>query len=127
MPWNWQDADWPHFRWDRSRLARAEAMFLEGTGMFTGVSRHLDEAERNGLRVEIISHEAVDTSAIEGERLDRDSVQSSIRCHLGLAVDHRRSPPPEAGIAEMMVKLYQNSALPIDEAMLPTWHSLLMS
>jgi Fic family protein len=72
-----------------------------------------------------MSHEAVDTSAIEGEPLDRDSVQSSIRRHLGLGGDHRRTTPAEAGIAEMMVDLYEQVSAPLTEATLHKWHRLV--
>jgi Fic family protein len=122
MTWNWQQPDWPNFSWHAPRLQKAEALFLEGVGIAIGVSRHLDEADRRSLEVELMSHEAIDTSAIEGEMLDRDSVQSSIRRHLGLAGDHRRVRPAEAGIAEMMVDLYERVAEPLDRATLDRWH-----
>jgi len=122
MTWNWQQPDWPNFSWDAPRLQKAEALFLEGVGIAIGVSRHLDEADRSSLEIELMSHEAIDTSAIEGETLDRDSVQSSIRRHLGLAGDQRRVKPAEAGIAEMMVDLYERVAEPLDRATLDRWH-----
>jgi len=84
------------------------------------------EPERQSLSIEILSDEAVDTSAIEGEQLDRDSVQSSIQRQLGLAADRRRATPAEAGIAEMMVDLYRNLSQPLTEAVLLNWHHLLM-
>jgi len=125
MTWNWQQEDWPEFTWDQRRLARAEALFVESAGVLVGASRHLDPTERNALTIELMSHEAVDTSAIEGEPLDRDSVQSSIRRHLGLAGDHRRASPAEAGIAEMMVDLYEQASVPLTEATLFRWHKLI--
>ena len=50
--------------------------------------------------IEAMSTEALTTSEIEGEILDRASVQSSIRKQLGLAGDNRRPRPAEHGIAE---------------------------
>lgn len=123
--WNWQQDAWPEFSWDRHKLARAEALFAEGAGVVVGASKHLSADERNSLSIELMSHEAVDTSAIEGEPLDRDSVQSSIRRRLGLTSDHRRASPAEAGIAEMMVDLYGQSAAPLTEATLFHWHRLI--
>ena len=67
MTWNWQLPDWPEFSWDQTRLTRAETLFAEGAGMVIGSSRHLDDASRETLVVDIMSHEALDTSAIEGE------------------------------------------------------------
>lgn len=123
--WNWRQDGWPEFNWDQTKLIRAEALFAEGAGVVIGASRHLSAEERSSLSVELMSHEAVDTSAIEGEPLDRDSVQSSIRRHLGLAGDHRRASPAEAGIAEMMVDLYEQSATPLTEDTLFRWHRLI--
>ena len=120
--WNWQQEAWPEFSWDQTRFVRAEALFREGAGVVIGASRHLSAEERSSLSIELMSHEAVDTSAIEGEPLDRDSVQSSIRRHLGLNSDHRRASPAAAGIAEMMVDLYEQSAAPLTEATLFRWH-----
>jgi Fic family protein len=125
MRWNWQQEDWPNFSWNAPRLQKAEALFLEGAGIAIGISRHLGEADRGALSVELMSHEAIDTSAIEGEALDRDSVQSSIRRHLGLAGDQRRVKPAEAGIAEMMVDLYERVAEPLHESTLHQWHRLV--
>jgi Fic family protein len=64
--------------------------------------------------------EAVTTSEIEGEILDRANVQSSIRRELGLATDKRRVKPAEQGIAEMMVDLYRGFAQPLSEEMMST-------
>ncbi len=125
MTWNWQQDSWPEFSWDPRQLARAEALFTEGAGVVIGLSRRLSADERASLSIELMSHEAVDTSAIEGEPLDRDSVQSSIRRHLGLSGDHRRASPAEAGIAQMMVDLYQQAPAPLTAATLFDWHRLI--
>ena len=49
---------------------------------------HLGGAERDSITVELMSAGALTTSEIEGEMLDRASVQSSITRQLGLAADH---------------------------------------
>jgi Fic family protein len=125
MRWNWQQDDWPEFRWDHRKLTRAEALFAEHAGVVIGASKHLSTDERDSLTIELMSREAVDTSAIEGEPIDRDSVQSSIRKHLGLHSDHRRVSAAEAGIAEMMVDLYEQPAIPLTESALFRWHRLI--
>lgn len=127
MLWNWQQADWPHFTWNDSRLAKAEERFLLGAGIFLGTVKHLGDPERELLTVEAMSNEALTTSEIEGEILNRDSVQSSIRRQLGLVSDHRRVPPAEQGIGEMMVDLYRNFAGPLDHDTLFGWHRMLTS
>lgn len=125
MTWNWQQPDWPDFTWDALRLRKAEEAFLLGSGMFAGTIKHLGEEDREQLTIEAISTEALTTSEIEGEILDRASVQSSIRRQLGLGTDHRRVKPAEQGIAEMMVSLYRTFADPLSDDMLFAWHKML--
>jgi Fic family protein len=127
MTWNWQEPDWPNFRWDRARLEAAEKQFLVSGGVFVGTVRHLGREEFDQLTVEAMSMEAVTTSEIEGEILDRASVQSSLRKQLGLATDERRVRPAERGIAEMVVDLYRSFAEPLSEEMLFRWHRMVMS
>jgi Fic family protein len=126
MAWNWQQPDWPNFSWDRSRLARAEQEFLVGGGMLVGTVKHLGPDERDQLTIEAMSTEAVTTSEIEGETLDRASVQSSIRKQLGLSPDNRRVRPAEQGIAEMMVHLYKSFETSLSDETLFAWHRMLV-
>jgi Fic family protein len=126
MKWNWQQPDWPRFTWPPDRLAKAEDQFLVGGGVVLGAVRYLGDDTRVGLLVESMGDEAVTSSAIEGETLDRASVQSSIRRQLGLASDARRGTPLEEGTAAMMVDLYRSWQTPLDETTLCSWHRLLM-
>jgi Fic family protein len=78
MTWNWQQPDWANFTWQKDRLNQAERRFLVGAGTLVGTVKHLEEEDRDQITIEAISQEAVTTSEIEGEILDRASVQSSI-------------------------------------------------
>ncbi|HLY55447.1 MAG TPA: Fic family protein, partial [Stellaceae bacterium] len=127
MVWNWQLPDWPRFSWNEARLVEAEREFLIGGGVFFGMTRHFAGSDSDELTVEALSMEAVTTSEIEGEILDRASVQSSIRRQLGLAGSRRSVKPAERGIAEMMVDLYRSSAEPLTHERLFTWHRLLIA
>lgn len=125
MTWNWQQPDWPNFSWDKALLRKAEQHFLVGSGVFAATVRHLVATDREQLTVEAISSEALTTSEIEGEVLDRASVQSSIRRQLGFATDNRKAGPAERGISEMMVNLYRSIAEPLSDEMLFGWHRML--
>ena len=127
MSWNWERADWPNFAWDQARLAKAEQQFLLSGGVLVGTVKHLSEADREQLTVEAMSTEAVTTSEIEGEILDRASVQSSICKQLGLTSDQRRVRPAEHGIAEMMVDLYRSFSETLSKEMLFRWHEMIVS
>ena len=118
MAWNWQKVDWPNFSYDRAQLEEFEAQFLYGSGSLFGALKHLGEEERTQLTIEIISNEALKSSEIEGEYLDRESLQSSLRRHFGLQTDNRKIAPAEQGIAELMNDLYRTSRAPLTHATL---------
>src|SRR5260370_10263770 len=125
MPWNWQQPEWPNFSWDEVRLRKAEEHFLMEAGVFAGALKQLPKSDQEQLTIEAISTEAVTTSEIEGEILDRASVQSSIRRQLGLVADSRRIAPAEEGISEMMVDLYRTFGDPVSDRMLVAWPQML--
>lgn len=124
--WNWQSGDWPNFSWDHKPLQELEECFLYQSGLLLGIYEHIDD--KSQLNIEIISNEAYKTSEIEGELLNRDSLQSSIRRNFGLAVPNaKKSSPAESGIAEMMVDLYKNFDHPLSEKIICNWHGMLMN
>ena len=126
--WNWQQPDWPNFKWDRPRISAAEEQFLLGGGVAIGAIKHLGEYKHNQLLVELMSGEALTTSAIEGEVLKRANVQSSILIQLGLkSLDKRRVLPAEEGITEMMVDLHRSFSQPLSNGMLFGWQRMVAS
>lgn len=127
MEWNWTKAEWPHYTYDAAALEALERGFLLASGEVIGAVRHITDDERDMLRIELLSDEAVKTSEIEGEMLDRMSVQSSLRRQFGLDADNRPVKPQERGIAEMMVDLYGSYADPLDHETLFRWHGMLMA
>jgi Fic family protein len=127
MKWNWQRKGWPQFRYDTKAITSFEGKFLHSSGLLFGAYRHIADEEKKTLTVEMISTEALKTSEIEGELLNRESIQSSIRRNFGLETDSRKIPPAERGIAEMMVDLYRNYAKPLTHQTLFTWHKMLTS
>lgn len=127
MAWNWQLKEWPHFTWDKAKLIQAENLFIENAGITIGISKHLSSADKEALSVETLSINALTTSEIEGEILNRESVQASIRKQLGLSYSSRRPSASESGISEMMVDLYKNLSTPLTEQTLFAWHKMISS
>ena len=41
MIWNWQQKDWPYFRWKKDALEDYEAQFLRCFGVLIGSAKHL--------------------------------------------------------------------------------------
>src|SRR5258705_2912212 len=113
MTWNWEQAEWPNSKYDATVLEPQEKQFLLQAGEFIGAFRHIGSDDQNTLKIELISDEAVKTSEIEGEILNRDSVQSSLRHQLGLGPEQQNIPPAERGNAKMMLDLYQHFSYPL--------------
>ena len=125
MPWNWEHKNWPNFIYETETLANYEKEFLHKAGILHGSLKHISAEDQDTLKVDLISDEAYKTSEIEGELLNRDSLQSSIRKYFGLKTDNRRVSPAEQGISEMMVDLYKNYHIPLDRTQLCAWHEML--
>jgi Fic family protein len=125
--WNWQQPDWPRFTYDPAALESLERRFLLLAGSLLGAFKHFSRENGDALRIELISEEAIKTSAIEGEILDRESVQISLRRQFGLGGEAIRVPMREHGIAEMMADLYRGALLPLSHETLFAWHRMVMS
>lgn len=125
MLWNWKYKDWPNFIFETDNLVEYEQQFLHKAGAFHGSLKHINNEDQDTLKVNLISDEAYKTSEIEGEILNRDSLQSSIRKQFGLKTDNRRVPPAEQGISEMMVDLYKTYQTPLNHTQLHVWHKML--
>ncbi len=127
MQWNWKYKDWSDFYWDSGEFEALETRFLHSSGILDGALKHFDHEERSHITIDLMSAEAMKTSEIEGEILNRDSVQSSIRRNFGLQDNRTNIPPAEAGIAEMMVDLFRTYNEPLEHRTLFRWHDMLMN
>jgi Fic family protein len=126
MSWNWQKKHWPNFTYDPRQLEPLEREFARLLGTVTGTMKHLNQGENDQIVVQLLSTEGVKTAEIEGELLDRDSVQASIRRKLGLSTVRRNVQPAEAGMAEMMVTVYQDYAAPLTKREIDSWNAALL-
>ena len=125
--WNWQKEKWPHFSYNQVALKSLEYQFMQANGIALGTFKHVNNDEKDELLIEILVNEALKTSEIEGEYLDRDSIQESIKKNLGLKSTKRNLPPAEFGISEMMVDLSQRYNQPLTHDRLFQWHTMLTS
>jgi len=123
--WNWLLKDWPKFTYNEKYLNKLEHLFIQNSGTVIGTLKHITNNSKDDLLVEILSNEAIKTSEIEGEFLNRESVQSSIKRNLGLKVEKRKIAPAEYGISEMMVDLYLKYDKPLSHNQLFEWHKMI--
>lgn len=125
MKWVWQLASWPEYIFDANFNKENEDHFLNHAGILKGSLKHLNTDDHQSIQIELLIQEAINTSKIEGEILQRDSVQSSIRKHLGLHTGQKKFEPKAFGISEMMVDLYHHFDQSLNHHTLFTWHTML--
>lgn len=125
MIWNWQQKDWPNWRYDPHALEELEQCFLFGAGRLAGAWNHLSNVDQDEVKLLVLSDEALKSSEIEGEYLDRDSVQSSLKRQFGLK-STRTAKPHETGIAELMVDVFRNFDTPLSHETLFSWHEKIL-
>jgi len=96
---------------------------------FLGISSIITSEQQQTFMIEMMSEEALNSSRIEGEMLDRDSVASSLLRQLGLAPEYsdHRANAKEKGIAALMVDNYRSYDAPLTHEMLCTWHPYVVA
>ncbi len=108
MKWNWQKPDWPKFDHNQADLNELEAQFLYKSGILIGAYKHISEEDKITMIVNITSDEALKSSKIEGEILNRGKRTIFHPTKFWLGTSKKKIPPAEQGIAEMMVDSLSN-------------------
>lgn len=127
MSYNWQLPDWPEFRYELDIVADQLLAFADRAGHVGGLLEGLPEELVTEAVLDLMIAEAVKSSAIEGETLNRDEVMSSIRNRLGL------NPVPQPvknrmadGAGELMVAVRNSFREPLSAEALFSWHRMLL-
>ena len=103
MLYNWQQSDWPEFRYGLSGVEEALLTFAERTGRASGLLKGLTPDAQVEATIEMMAVEALKTSAIEGELLSRKDVMSSIRHNLGMDGGSASGDKRANGAAALMI------------------------
>lgn len=127
MVWNWQLAEWPKFTYDFDRIAQQEKQFLLNVGRSFGFLKHINDSDYKQFVVEILSAEGFESSKIEGELLNRESLQSSIKRHFGIQAPENKQAKKEAQMAEILCEIYESFLEPLSHEMLWHWHAILFN
>jgi Fic family protein len=127
MHYNWQQEDWPEFRYDLSGVEDALLAFAERTGRASGLLKGLTADAQTEAAIEMMVAEAMNTSAIEGELLSRKDVMSSIRKNLGMGGDTPTGDKRAEGAAALMIDVRNSFETPISEEKLFAWHRMIMA
>lgn len=122
----WQQADWPHWHFNAAALAEPLAQTHRAQGHLLGRMAELGLAQREQATLQVLTQEVIKTSEIEGERLDLESVRSSIARRLG--VDIGALAPPDRHV-DGVVDMVLDATGRFDQALTPGrlfgWHAAL--
>lgn len=127
MSWNWQLPEWPKFSFEAKRIARMEREFLLKIGSSAAYLKNINQNDYNQFVIEILSQEGSGSSKIEGELLDRESLQSSIRRHFGLISPSKIEGKKESLMADLLCDVYESFQQPLSHEMLWKWHAMLFN
>ena len=125
MLYNWQQNDWPDFRYALGDLQEKLQEFKQRSGRITGIIDVLPDTTRQETLLDILVLEAIKNSEIEGEFISRRDVASSIRHNLGFANPDKITDQNAAGMAELTLEVRENFSKTLDEAMFFQWHRMI--
>ncbi|MFI5022692.1 MAG: Fic family protein [Alphaproteobacteria bacterium] len=122
----WELPDWPHFRWNAELLLNPLATARLKQGRLLGRMGRLGFDLQLEAEVQAITEEALKSSEIEGEILNRETVRSSVARRLGvpdaaIAPEDRRVE----GIVELTLDATRNFAIPLTRERLFAWQAAL--
>lgn len=122
----WQQDDWPHWSYDLKHLAPLLAQCHQAQGHLLGRMHDLGLELRDEATLRVLTDDVLKTSEIEGEKLNHDSVRSSIARRLG--VDIGALAPTDRhvdGVVDMVLDATQHHDLPLTAERLFAWHAAM--
>ena len=124
--WIWEYDSYPNFTYDSEKLQPLLQEIKYYQGLLNGIFTNVNEEDLYRTQLEIMTQEIMDSSAIEGEILSRDSVRSSISNQLGINRDKQDySTRTSDGVTELLVDAVYNFDKPLTEVRLLGWHNAL--
>jgi Fic family protein len=117
---------WPNFTWDHRVVEAPLAAVRHRQGRLFGRMEGLGLQLRSEAMLQTLTEDVVKSSEIEGERLDRDQVRSSLARRLGLDIGALAPADRNVdGVVEMMLDATQKCGEPLTAERLFGWHAAL--
>jgi Fic family protein len=124
--YNWQHKNWPEFKFDSSSIDNELMKFMLKAGELKGIISALPESISTETIIQIMVSEAIKTSEIEGEIINRIDVMSSIRKNLGLHISQEPKDKNAIGLSQLLIDVRNTYKQPLTERKILEWHKLLM-
>ncbi len=122
----WQSPDWPQWHFDLAALAEPMARVSLAQGLLMGRLTDVGMGLRDQASLAALTEDVIKTSEIEGERLDAESVRSSIARRLGVHIGALAPVDRHVeGVVEMVLDATGNSSRALTAQRLFGWHAAL--
>lgn len=122
----YQQTGWPEFTWDVAHLSHQLAAVRHRQGRLLGRMESLGFDFRAEAVLGTLTEDVIKSSEIEGERLDRGQVRSSIARRLGMDIGALAPIDRDVeGVVEMMLDATRHYAEPLTQERLFAWHAAL--
>lgn len=124
--WIWERPGWPEFTWDTAALAGALGRAHRAQGETIGRTQLFDATLDREAQLEILALEGLNTSAIEGERLDMGALRSSIARRLGMPTAGLPPAPRHVeGLVDVLIDATENRERVLTRERLCSWQASL--
>jgi len=121
----WQRPDWTSFQWDSAVLLPLLGEVRKRQGKLLAEVTSLGMSQSVEAQAELLTEEAITTTAIEGETLARESVRSSVARQLGLPTAGLSTDRSADGLVGVLHDATADAASPLTASRLHGWHSAL--
>ncbi len=122
----YQQKNWTDFTWDYSKIAVVLGEVRNLQGRLSGTMNGLGFSLQSEAMLETLTLDILKSSEIEGEKLNRKQVRSSIAKRLGLEAGGLEFIDRNVeGVVEMLLDATQNYTQDLSEDRLWGWHSAL--
>ena len=119
-------SEWPAFSWDSERISQRLVEVRHQQGRLIGRMEGLGFQLRTEAVLDTLTEDVLKSSEIEGEKLDRDQVRSSIARRLGIDIGGLKPADRNVeGVVEMMLDATQRYDQPLTAQRLFDWHAAL--
>lgn len=124
--WIWEQEGYPNFTYNLNTLEYLIQKISLKQGYLIAITQTMDRDNIAQRQLEALMSEAISTSAIEGEILNRDSVKASIQRKLGFKViDSSKRDISTDYLIEILIDANTNYDLPLTLERLFGWHNAL--
>ena len=124
--WIWQQENYPNFTYDSKKLENLIQKVSIEQGYLIALSQTMDNNTIIQRQIEALESEAIGTSAIEGEILNRDSVKASIKKKLGFRdIDYNKIDNSVEYLIEVIIDANTNYNEDLTLKRLFAWHGAI--